>query len=76
MSDQVVCFTRYGSGATLVTSQLPVEAWHDIVDEPTFADAILDWLIHNAHRLNLNGPSLRKTRDAPAAKNVDEETDT
>lgn len=67
---------RYGSGATLVTSQLPVEAWHDIVDEPTFADAILDRLIHNAHRLTLDGPSMRKTRDAPTAKNVDEETDT
>lgn len=64
---------RYGAGATLVTSQLPVEAWHDIVDEPTFADAILDRLIHNAHRLNPDGPSMRKTRDAPAAKNVDEQ---
>ena len=67
---------RYGHGSTLVTSQLPVKAWHDIVDEPTFADAILDRLIHNAHRLTLDGPSMRKTRDAPAAKIVDEETDT
>ena len=67
---------RYGGGATLITSQLPVDAWHDIVDEPTFADAILDRLIHNAHRLTLDGPSMRKTRNAPAAKNVDEETNT
>lgn len=67
---------RYGIGATLVTSQLPVDAWHDIVDEPTFADAILDRLIHNAHRLNLDGPSMRKTRDATAAKTVDEDTNT
>lgn len=67
---------RYGSGATLVTSQLPVDAWHDIVDEPTFADAILDRLIHNAHRLSLNGPSMRKTRDAPTAKTIDEDADT
>lgn len=67
---------RYGAGATLVTSQLPVEAWHDIVDEPTFADAILDRLIHNAHRLALDGPSMRKTLNAPAAKPVDPDTPT
>ncbi|OBY25238.1 ATP-binding protein, partial [Leisingera sp. JC1] len=46
------------------------------IDEPTFADAILDRLIHNAHRLPLEGPSMRKTRDAPAAKTIDEQTDT
>jgi DNA replication protein DnaC len=62
---------RYGTGATMVTSQLPVEAWHDIVDEPTFADAILDRLIHNAHRLTLDGPSMRKTIDGTEAKSVD-----
>jgi len=56
--------------------QLPVDAWHDIIDEPTFADAILDRLIHNAHRLPLEGPSMRKTRDAPATKTVDEQSDT
>ncbi|QFT61809.1 IS21-like element helper ATPase IstB [Roseivivax sp. THAF30] len=57
---------RYGTGSTVITSQLPVETWHDVIDEPTFADAILDRLIHNAHRLPLDGPSLRKTRDAAA----------
>ncbi|MEL6678852.1 MAG: IS21-like element helper ATPase IstB [Pseudomonadota bacterium] len=67
---------RYGAGATLVTSQLPVDAWHAIVDEPTFADAILDRLIHNADRLQLDGPSMRKTHDAPEAKNVDGPTPT
>jgi DNA replication protein DnaC len=67
---------RYGAGATLVTSQLPVEAWHDIVDEPTFADAILDRLIHNAHRLTLDGPSMRKVNMGPAAKQVDPGTPT
>jgi len=41
---------RYGAGSTLITSQLPVEAWHDVIDEPTFADAILDRLVHNAYR--------------------------
>ena len=62
---------RYQSGSTVITSQLPVDTWHDVIDEPTFADAILDRLIHNAHRLPLDGPSLRKTRDA----NVKEETE-
>lgn len=60
---------RYGSASTIITSQLPIEAWHDVIDEPTFADAILDRIVHNAHRLNLDGPSMRKTHDAP--KSVD-----
>ena len=50
----------YGNGSTVITSQLPIETWHDVIDEPTVADAILDRLIHNAHRLPLDGPSLRK----------------
>jgi DNA replication protein DnaC len=50
---------RYGAGATLITSQLPVEAWHEVIGEPTFADAILDRLVHNAYRLALDGPSMR-----------------
>ena len=53
---------RYGTASTVITSQLPVDAWHDVIDEPTFADAILDRLIHNAHRLTLDGPSMRKAR--------------
>ena len=55
---------RYGAGSTIITSQLPLDAWHDVIDEPTFADAILDRLIHNAHRLPLDGPSMRKTMNA------------
>jgi len=55
---------RYGTRSTVITSQLPVETWHDVIDEPTFADAILDRLVHNAHRLPLDGPSLRKTTGA------------
>lgn len=50
---------RYGRGSTVITSQLPVEAWHEVIAEPTFADAILDRLVHNAYRLALDGPSLR-----------------
>lgn len=53
---------RYGNGSTLITSQLPVEKWHDVIGEPTFADAILDRLVHNAYRLTLDGPSMRKVK--------------
>src|SRR5919201_1804735 len=51
---------RHGRGSTIVTSQLPVENWHEIIGDPTIADAILDRLVHNAHRLTLKGESLRK----------------
>jgi len=51
---------RHGRGSTVVTSQLPVELWHEIIGDPTIADAILDRLVHNAHRLTLKGESLRK----------------
>ena len=52
---------RHGRGSTMVTSQLPVEHWHhEIIGDPTLADAILDQLVHNAHRLTLKGESLRK----------------
>lgn len=51
---------RYQNGSIIITSQLPVEAWHDVIGEPTFADAILDRIVHNAHRLPLDGPSMRK----------------
>ena len=46
--------------AILVTSQLPLAKWHDVIGEPTFADAILDRIVHNAHRIDLVGPSMRK----------------
>lgn len=62
---------RYGAGSTIITSQLPVDAWHEVVDEPTFADAILDRLIHNAHRLELDGHSMRKTVGPAKPTNVD-----
>jgi len=53
---------RYGRGSTLITSQLPVASWFDIVGDPTMADAILDRLVHNAHKIELKGESLRKTK--------------
>jgi DNA replication protein DnaC len=51
---------RYGSGATVVTSQLDPKDWHAVIGEATLADAILDRLVHNAHRLKLAGDSIRK----------------
>jgi len=53
---------RYGRHSTIVTSQLPVDRWHEIIADPTYADAMLDRLVHNAHRIELTGESLRKTR--------------
>lgn len=53
---------RYGKRATLITSQLPFEHWHDVLGDATFADAILDRLVHNAHRLTLKGASMRKKK--------------
>ena len=58
---------RYGRGATLVTTQIPIDRWHDLIGDPTYADAILDRLVHNAHRLALAGDSLRRTKRASAA---------
>ena len=52
---------RYDAGSTLITSQLPIDAWHDVIGEPAFADAILDRLVHNAYRIELDGQSMRKT---------------
>jgi len=51
---------RYGRRSTIITSQLPVSAWHEIIGNPTYADAILDRLVHNAHRNDLSGESLRE----------------
>jgi len=53
---------RYGRRSTIVTSQLPLSAWHEVIGDPTYADAILDRLVHNAHRIDLTGESLRRTR--------------
>jgi len=55
---------RYGRRATLVTSQIPVEHWHEIVGDATFGDAILDRLLHNTHRITLKGGSMRRVYDS------------
>lgn len=58
---------RHGRASTIITSQLPVENWHEVIGNPTIADAVLDRLVHSAHRLALKGESLRKLR---AVKNA------
>ena len=51
---------RHGRGATLITSQLPIPHWHEAIGDPTLADAILDRLLHNTHKIKLKGESMRK----------------
>lgn len=53
---------RYGTRSTMVAAQVPTEQWHDIIADPTIADAILDRLLHNAHRIQMKGESMRKLR--------------
>jgi DNA replication protein DnaC len=59
---------RVGLRATLITSQLPLEHWHDYIGEPTLADAILDRLLHLAHKIHLEGESMRKRAAAESEK--------
>lgn len=56
---------RYDKGSLIITSQVPVAKWHDLIGIPTLADAILDRVIHNAYRIELAGDSLRKLRTSP-----------
>jgi DNA replication protein DnaC len=53
---------RHGAKSTLITSQLPVTQWHNAIGDATLADAILDRLLHNAHKLKLKGESMRKVK--------------
>jgi DNA replication protein DnaC len=53
---------RHNLRSTLITSQLPLENWHEIIGDPTLADAILDRLVHTAHRITLFGESMRKKK--------------
>jgi DNA replication protein DnaC len=54
---------RYGRGSLLITSQVPVNRWHEIIGDPTIADATLDRIVHAAYRIDLDGESLRKRPD-------------
>ncbi len=51
---------RYGESSTVIVSQLPVSEWHGVIGDNTVADAVLDRIIHNSHRLELSGESMRK----------------
>src|SRR4051812_20533816 len=62
---------RYEKGSLLVTSQVPVSRWHELVGDPTIGDAILDRVVHRAHRLDLKGPSLRKRHAVSSQMNSD-----
>jgi DNA replication protein DnaC len=59
---------RHGRGSILITSQLPVASWHEVIGEPTLGDAILDRIVHNAFRLELDGPSMRKLKAGEATE--------
>ena len=63
---------RYNSASTMLVSQLPVELWHENIQDPTIADAILDRVVHNAHRVTLHGESMRKlgAKDALSAEGL------
>ncbi|XXS98525.1 ATP-binding protein [Sorangium sp. So ce363] len=54
---------RHGLRSTVITSQIPVGKWHDHLGDPTIADAVLDRIVHNAHRVALKGPSRRKGKE-------------
>jgi DNA replication protein DnaC len=58
---------RYEKGSLLVTSQIPVSRWHELVGDPTIGDALLDRIVHRAHRIELKGPSLRKRQAVSAS---------
>ncbi len=62
---------RYDKGSLLITSQVPIPRWHEVIGDMTLGDAILDRVVHRAHRLELKGASLRKRRTAPDALTAD-----
>lgn len=63
-----ICDARYQTRSTLLTSQLPVNTWHAQIGDPTIADSILDRLVHNAHRIDLSGETLRRPRGLKGGK--------
>jgi len=63
---------RHNLKSTIITSQLPIEHWHEHIGDPTLADAILDRLIHNAHKIELNGESMRKKKSVDMKNNLTE----
>jgi DNA replication protein DnaC len=64
---------RHGKKSTIIASQLPVTGWHDVIGEATIADAILDRIVHDSHRIDLTGESLRKRKKLNKTEEVDME---
>jgi DNA replication protein DnaC len=62
---------RHGRGSTIVATQVPLDRWHDMIGDPTYADAILDRLVHNAYRIELKGKSKRPGLGEPASDTDD-----
>jgi hypothetical protein len=65
-----ICEDRYQVRSLILTSQLPVTRWHEQIGDPTVADGILDRLVHNAHRIEMRGDSMRKNRGSRAHSDV------
>lgn len=60
---------RHGKRSTIITSQLPVKQWHDVIGEKTIADAVMDRIVHNAQRVELKGESLRRRWNKKSTEN-------
>ncbi|HLK21735.1 MAG TPA: IS21-like element helper ATPase IstB [Bryobacteraceae bacterium] len=65
-----VCEDRYQLRSTILTSQLPIAQWHTQIGDPTVADSILDRLVHNAHRIEMQGESMRKRKNGKDSSDV------
>jgi DNA replication protein DnaC len=66
-----ICDDRYDTRSTVLTSQVPISHWHDQIGDPTVADSILDRLVHNAHRIELSGASMREDKTTSPADRED-----
>ncbi|SIR14945.1 ATP-binding protein, partial [Acidiphilium rubrum] len=66
---------RDGKGALLITSLVPIGRWHEIIGDPTLGDAILDRIVHRAHRIELKGESLRKRQTLTPSSDVTNTTE-
>ena len=62
---------RHGKSSTVITSQIPISKWHEIIGEQTIADAILDRIVHDAHRIEMKGESLRKRKQPKTEEEID-----
>lgn len=62
---------RHGKSSTIITSQIPVNKWHEVIGEETIADAILDRIIHDAHRIEMKGDSLRRKRQPKSQEEIE-----